>query len=92
MSVERETDPVAHRVEGRVHNGSPFRVTDVRLDVRGLDANRRPVGQTFVWAIGDIASGGQSSFVFEAMPDAVTYHITVVSYHVVSGPPVPQPR
>jgi len=46
----------------------------------------RPVGRTFTWALGDIAAGGDSSFVTEAVPGAVTYRITVVSYDVVSGP------
>src|SRR6267142_3103513 len=86
VSWDRETDPVDRRIEGRVHNDSPFRVTDVRLDVQGLDAGGRPVGRTFAWALGDIAPGGDSSFVTEAVPGAVTYRITVVSYDVVSGP------
>jgi len=85
-SWQRETDPVASRIEGRVHNDSPFRVTDVRLEVYGLDADRRAVGRTFVWAIGDIDPGGETSFVFDALPDAVSYQIAVVSYDVVSGP------
>ena len=86
VSWDRETDPVDRRIEGRVHNDSPFRVTDVRLEVQGLDAGGRPVGRTFAWALGDIAPGGDSSFVTEAVPGAVTYRITVVSYDVVSGP------
>jgi len=39
-----------------------------------------------VWAIGDIDPGGETSFVFDALPDAVSYQIAVVSYDVVSGP------
>jgi hypothetical protein len=86
VSWERETNPVARRIEGRVQNNSPFRVTDVRLEVQGLDAGSRPVGRTFAWALGEIAPGGDTSFVTEAVPGAVTYQITVVSYDVVSGP------
>ena len=86
VSWERETDPVDRRIEGRVHNDSPFRVTDVRLEVQGLDAGSRAVGWTFAWALGDIAPGGDSSFVTEAVPGAVTYRIIVVSYDVVAGP------
>ena len=44
VSWQRETDPVAPRIVGRVHNDSPFRVTDVRLEVQGLDANRQGRG------------------------------------------------
>ena len=86
VTWQRETDPVASRIEGRVHNASPFRVTDVRVEVQGLDADSRLVGRTFTWAIGDIPPGDQTSFVFEAIPDAVNYRFAVVSYDVVSGP------
>jgi hypothetical protein len=90
VSWQRETDPVAQRIEGRVHNDSQFRVTDVRLQVEGLDGGSRPVGRTFAWALGDIAPGQDTSFVTEAVPGAVTYHITVISYDVVSGPMAPE--
>jgi hypothetical protein len=86
VSLKREADPAAARIEGRVDNASAYHLTDVRLEVEGLDANRRSVGRIFVWAIGDLVPGGQSSFVFEAMPGAVSYGIGVVSYDVVSGP------
>jgi hypothetical protein len=86
VTWQQETDPVASRIEGRVHNDSPFRVTDVRLEVQGLDPDNRLVGRTFTWAIGDIAPGGETSFVFEAIPEAVSYRFAVLSYDVVSGP------
>ena len=86
VSWQREKDPVAARILGRVQNLSLFRLTDVRLDVQGLDADRRPVGRMFVWAIGDLMPGGETSFVFDAMTGAVSYTIAVVSYDVVSEP------
>jgi len=76
VSWQRETDPVARRIEGR----------DLRLEVQDLDADGRLVGRTFTRTIGDIVPGGQTSFVFEAMPEAVSYRFAVVSYDVVSGP------
>jgi hypothetical protein len=85
VSWQQETDPVARRIEGHVHNDSSFRVTDVRLEVRGLDAKSNVVGRTFPWAVGDIEPGGETSFVFDGMPDAISYRIVVVSYDVVSG-------
>jgi hypothetical protein len=84
-----ETDHVTSRIEGRVHNDTGFRVTDVRLQVEGLDADRHPVGRTFAWALGDIAPGGATSFVAERMPAAVTYRIVVYSFDVVSVGPTP---
>ena len=75
---------VAPTIEGHVHNDSTLRVTDVRLQVEGLDADSRPVGQRFAWALGDIVPGGETSFVIETIPGAVNYRITVISYDVVS--------
>jgi hypothetical protein len=86
VSWQQETDPVTRRIEGHVHNDSQFRVTDVRLQVEGLDAGSRSVGRTYAWALGDIAPGEDTSFVTEAVPGAVTYQINVISYDVVSGP------
>jgi hypothetical protein len=84
VSWAPSTDDVVSSIKGSVFNDSPYRVTDVRLQVEGLDADRRPVGQTRAWAIGDIAPGGETSFVAEPVPGAVSYRITVVSYDLVS--------
>lgn len=89
VSWEPETDRVTPRIEGRVHNDSRFRVTDVRLQVDGLDADGQPVGRTFAWALGDIVAGGETSFVVEGMRGAVTYRISVHSFDVVSGGTLP---
>ena len=78
------TGGVVSSIKGSVFNDSPYRVTDVRLQVEGLDPDRQPVGRTLVWAFGDIAPGGETSFVAEPMPGAVSYRITVVSYDLVS--------
>jgi hypothetical protein len=45
------------------------------------------VGRRVVWALGDIESGGESSFVFEAMPGAVTYRMSVTAFDVVLAEP-----
>jgi hypothetical protein len=82
---EAEGETPTPRIEASVRNDSPYRVTDVRLEVEGFSADRHPVGQRVVWALGDIESGGESSFVTEAMPGAVTYRITVISFDVVSA-------
>jgi hypothetical protein len=89
VSWEPATDRVASRIEGRVHNDSRFRVTDVRLQVEGLDADGQPVGRTFAWALGDIGAGGETSFVVEGLPGAATYRIAVHSFDVVSGDTLP---
>ena len=75
------------RIEASVRNDSPYRVTDVELEVEGLSDDQHSVGQRLVWALGDIDPGSESSFVTEAMPGAVTYRITVVSFDIVSAEP-----
>jgi hypothetical protein len=85
VSWQPEPGEVQHRIEGRVRNPSDVRVTDVRLQIEGLDADGRPVGRTFVWAIGDITPGGETSFFADGMPGAATYRIAVDSFDIVSG-------
>jgi hypothetical protein len=89
VSLREEADLPARRVEGLVRNTSAYRVTNVRLHVRGLDADGRLVGRTFAWALGDIVPGGDSSFAFQPIPEAVEYDIAVVSYDLVSRPAPP---
>ena len=77
------------RIQASVHNDSPYRVTDVRLRVEGLDADNHPVGRRNAWALGDIAPGGDTAFVVESMPGAVNYRITVISFDLVSAGQAP---
>jgi len=82
------TDGLVSSIKGSVFNDSLYRVTDVRLQVEGLGPDGQPVGRTLVWAFGDIAPGGETAFVAEPLPGAVSYRITVVSYDLVSLGPV----
>jgi hypothetical protein len=84
---EAEGKTPTPRIEASVRNDSPYRVTDVELEVVGLGADQHSVGQRFVWALGDIDPGGESSCVTEAMPGAATYRITVISFDIVSAEP-----
>jgi hypothetical protein len=92
VSWQSERDPVASRIEGIVHNESVLRVTDVRVRIEGVDAASQPVGLAFAWAVGDIEPGGDTSFVFDAIPNAVNYRFAVVSYDVVSRPAARESR
>ena len=84
VSWEPRTTGVIPTIQGHVRNNSAVWVTDVRLQVVGLDAEGRRVGERMAWALGNIAPGGESSFVVESVPGAVTNQITVVSFAVVS--------
>src|SRR6266850_748827 len=76
-------------IEGRVHNDSPYRVTNVRLQIEGLDGDGQLVGRALAWALGDITPGGETTFVVERVSGAVTYRIGVGSFDVVSRAPTP---
>ena len=78
------TEGVVSMIKGSVFNDSPYRVTDVRLQVEGLDADRHSVGRRLAWAVGDIEPGGETFFAAEPLPGALSYRITVVSYDLVS--------
>src|SRR2546427_3627306 len=52
VSWEPSRDGVPFTIEGQVFSDSPYRVTNVRLQVEGLDADSQPVGRTSAWALG----------------------------------------
>jgi len=72
------------RIRGNVLNDSPYRVTNVRLEIEGLNTENRSVGRIVVWGVGDIAPGGRTYFVAEPIPGSVSYRATVVSWDLVS--------
>src|SRR5262245_46936073 len=72
------------RIRGDVLNDSPYRVTNVRLEIEGLSTDNRSVGRIFVWGVGDIAPGGRTYFAAEPIPGSVSYRATVVSWDLVS--------
>jgi hypothetical protein len=69
---------------GDVQNTSPFRAVDVRLQIEGLDAANHRIGERLVWAGGDIAPGGSTSYFAATIPGAVGYRVTVFSFELVS--------
>ena len=89
VNWEPRPTSVLPRIGGRIHNQSQYRVTNVRVQIEGLDAADAQVGQIYSWALGDIVPGGETSFVAEAMPDAVSYRMSVVSFDIVAGPQAP---
>jgi hypothetical protein len=84
VSVTPSTAGVAARIRGQVLNDSPYRVTNVQLQIEGLNTDHNAVGRTYTWAVGDILPGGQTFFAAEGIPGSVSYRITVVSWDLVS--------
>jgi len=72
-------------IEGPVQNTSPFRAIDVRVQIEGLDAENRSLGQRLAWLSNDIAPGGTTSYFSENIPGAVRYRVSVASFELVSG-------
>src|SRR5262249_34431671 len=71
-------------LEGYVQNDSPFTVTNVGIQIDGFDDERRRVGKTATWTLGDIAPGKRGYFIAPTIPRATTYQITIWSFDVVS--------
>jgi hypothetical protein len=89
VTWQPQTVGMVPSIEGQVYNGSRLRVTNVRLQIEGLDRDSHPVGKRVAWALGDIAPGAETSFRVEPMSGAASYRIDVLSYDVVSGSQAP---
>jgi hypothetical protein len=72
------------RISGDVVNESPYRVTNVRVEIEGVNADNGSVGHTFAWTVGDIAPGGKTYFMTEPIRGASSYRVRVVSWDLVS--------
>jgi len=77
-------DGVGSRISGDVFNDSPYRVTNVRLEIEGLNGDSGSVGRASAWVFGDIRPGGRTFFAAEPIPGSISYRVTVVSWDVVS--------
>jgi hypothetical protein len=71
-------------VEGYLHNGLPWRITNVRLRVESVDPAGKVIGQASGWVLGDVAAGGQGYFFVPVLSPAAAYRVTVESFDRVS--------
>jgi hypothetical protein len=71
-------------VEGYVYNGLPWRITNVRLRVEGVDANGTVTASTSGWVIGDVKAGGRGYFYVSVSSPAKSYRATVQSFDKVT--------
>jgi hypothetical protein len=56
---------VGHRgvaVDGYVCNALPWRITNVRLQIDSIDANRTLVASVSGWVVGHVPAGGRAYF------------------------------
>ena len=85
FDVEDATD--SHRgpgVEGYLHNGLPWRITNVRLRVESVDPAGTVIGEASGWVLGDVAAGGQGYFFVPVSSPAAAYRVTVESFDRIS--------
>jgi hypothetical protein len=71
-------------IEGYVYNDSAYRVGSVRLRVVTLDSAEQPIGETFAWVYGNIASGGRWPFSLPLPRAGDTFRVSVESFVLVA--------
>ena len=71
-------------VEGYLHNGLPWRITNVRLRVESVDPAGTVIGEASGWVLGDVAAGGQGYFFIPVSSPAAAYRVTVESFDRIS--------
>jgi len=72
------------RISGEVRSQAPYRVTNVRIEIEGLNADNGSAGRTFAWAVGDLPAGGATFFAVRPILGSVSYRGRVVSWDLVS--------
>jgi len=71
-------------VEGYLHNGLPWRITNVRVRVESVDPSGKVIGEASGWVLGDVAAGGQGYFFVPVSSPAAAYRVTVESFDRIS--------
>ena len=71
-------------VAGYVYNGLPWRITNVRLRVDGVDANGTVTASVSGWVMGDVEAGGRGYFYVPVSSAATTYRATVQSFDKIA--------
>jgi len=89
VTWQSERDGALPWIEGRVFNGSPVRVTNVKVQIEGLDRDGHVMINRVAWALGDIRPGAETSFRVQPISGAVDYRMSVRSYDVVSRTEAP---
>jgi hypothetical protein len=72
------------RISGEVRSQAPYRVTNVRIEIEGLNADNGPAGRTFAWAVGDLPPGGATFFAVQPIRGSVSYRGGVMPGDLVS--------
>lgn len=71
-------------VEGYVHNGLAWRITNIRLRVDTVGASGTVTASAEGWVLGDVKAGGRGYFYVPVSSAASTYRATVLSFDKVA--------
>jgi hypothetical protein len=71
-------------VEGYVHNGLPWRITNVRLRVDSVDASGAVTATAWGWVQGDVKADGRGYFYVHVSSAGNAYRATVQSFDKVA--------
>ena len=71
-------------VEGYVHNGLPWLITNVRLQVDSVDANGIVTESFSGWVVGNVKAGGRGYFYVPVSSPATMYRATVQSFDKIA--------
>src|SRR5262249_46285359 len=85
VSLPPSPEGVRSRISGEVRSQAPYRVTNVRIEVEGLNADNRSAGRTLAGGGGDRAAGGRPFPAAPPVPGSASYRGRVVSWDLVSA-------
>src|SRR5678816_3641300 len=71
-------------VEGWVYNGLAWRITNVRLQIDGVDPNGAVIVSAAGWVLGDVPARGRGYFYIPVSAPAVTYRASVQEFDKVT--------
>jgi hypothetical protein len=91
FQFEQSESPRGLAVEGHVYNTTPWRITNVRLQVDSIDGNGTLVASASGWVFGDVVAGGRGYFYLPVSAQAATYRPRVQKFDkVILDAPAPQ--
>lgn len=82
FDLEEADSHRGHAVEGYIYNQSPWRITNVRLRVQGVDPSGTVTNESSGWVVGDVKAGGRGYF-YVPVPRAAGYRASVQSFDKV---------
>jgi hypothetical protein len=71
-------------IDGYVYNNGMQTADRMTLQIEGLDASGKVVGNSTVWVLGTVPKGGRAYF-GASVPEATSYRVQVLSFDWIGG-------